>query len=232
MTVNVNKKEIVMKNSNKTRFLNRTLMQQRLFSNRRENMKKLIPIMVMVALMLWSPILAEAKDKNKKDVKHYKHGKPFASLQEQINDLKDTVYGIDPGSGFQDQIDAIQLTIDDIEQALGSSGASGSYYTRGVGVEHAIPDPPDPTDPLQDPLTYFEITTMCNRAVSGQQVISGGYAVYPLPPATTGTPPAYLFVNVIGQGPNSTNDGWTVRVVKTFPSTATLEVTAVCFGQE
>jgi len=67
--------------------------------------------------------------------------------------------------------------------------------------------------------------------LSGQAVISGGYDLRLL--SESGYPEQYAFqtLQVTGQGPNSAGDGWTVRVVNYGTLPASLEVTAVCFGQ-
>ncbi len=210
-----------MKNSIKTGSLSRTLPQQGLISNRRENMRKsvLIIIMAMVALMLWSPILAEAKGKHKnkhkiekKEHKHWKHGK-HGKLQRQINDLDDTVFGL-------------ENRVTTLEGAGG--GTAPTFYSVGGGLLHDVP-----TATSEDP--FFEVETLCNQNDPNRAVMSGGYDVRlvtdPLHPFTDYDAP--LFLNVIGHGPNNNGDGWTVRVRRTSPAfiPATLEVTAVCFGQ-
>lgn len=213
-----------MKNSNKTRFLNRTLPQQRLISNRRENMKKLILFMVMAALMLWSPILAEAKDKTQTEAKyvtekHHKQGKPFASLQEQIDanaaaivDLETAIVDI----GNQDQIDAIELNLLDVEnRVVALENATPRVVTKSMEFEIDLSIPPTDRN-----LEVWNFETICDV---GNVVVSGGYSI---PPVAAG------LVNVVGTYPDS--DRWAVSV-NYSPTDGQpnipLTVFAVCIGQ-
>ncbi|MFC1815257.1 hypothetical protein ACFL0M_04790 [Thermodesulfobacteriota bacterium] len=198
-----------MKNTIKTMCLNRTLPKQGLISNRGENMRKLTLIMVMVALMLWAPILAEAK-KEKKGHGHKKHTeqmqKDIAANASSIVDLNGAIDDTNEDvTGLQEQID-VHISNDSIH---GGEGASGSYYT--ISEDHTI--------------IAGEPYNISFRAVCGEgdQVISGGYRY--------GEPAYAPVIHVVGSGPITNDGGWDVEVFQTLRYDMTLTVIAVCFGE-
>ena len=215
-------------------------------------MKKLLSIAVAAALMLWFPILAQAKDKDKKNVDNYKYGKAFVALQEKVEKAKENYKNHKhynqgkPFATLQDQINNLQDQIDTIQLTPGPPGPQGEQGPQG------IQGPPGPQGPAggggfgsiyisdwtnaisecqaitdrNGVVVGYECVAKCN---SGDQVISGGYQF-----ATSAAAESFF---VYGSSPkvfdNDNDEGWAVLVKKgpTDPQFTPLTVNAVCVGQ-
>jgi len=189
-------------------------------------MRKLLSIVLVVAFMLWPPIIAGAKDKKKPSVK-YKHVKPFTSIQNQIGDL-------------QDQIDNIQLipgpprpqgpqgeTGPQGPSGQSGGGGFGSIYHSDWGMDKTISECEAIKD-TRNQIIAYECVARCNSGDQVDQVISGGYRF--------DTSTAAGLFPVYGSSPKvfAENEGWAV-VVKNDPNstdatTTRLMVYAVCVG--
>lgn len=190
----------------------------------------LFVIVAMVALMLWSPILAEAKGDKK--CRGKKKGN-IACLQEQIVNIKDDVYNIqtDLSSNYEDiallkdKVGRIITHVKVIEERLDSLSPAGesSLYSnvtpeadRRVDVELLeFPNLPPPS-------IAFETTCSNDDDI----LLGGGYVLQHDDLLYDGPEPT------IRSGANADSSGWTAVIIS-FPVSinATLEVTAVCFAQ-
>lgn len=136
-------------------------------------MRKSVVIMVMVGLMLWFPMLAEAKGKKGKTPKKPPHGLPqqISDLQQQINDIElipgpegpqgpagadgaDGLSGADGADGLPgaDGVDGA----DGADGLPGADGAQGEQGEQGIPGECDCPIAQEQFDELIDRIIFLE----------------------------------------------------------------------------